>query len=144
MGYGAFMNIQNNRSEPIQTFLTNVSCMFDGGTQGSNLSLFNNATIPPHSSLPQGWNQYIEVDATGGCFFASQSTFNIKIEDATNHAIIGEVDFIEYDNTYEAHTNTNPDVIDALVENNKPQARIEITVEATDYRASRASAPDTA
>src|SRR2546421_5584843 len=123
MGYGAFLNVQNNRSAAVQLFITNVECMFDNGEEGSNLSLFNNADVPPGGALPGGKGQYIEAKASGGCFFDA-STFNLKVEDAANHAIIGEADFNENDNNWYLGNNTNPDVIDVMLNSSGDQATI--------------------
>lgn len=89
MGYGAFFKVQNNRSRPLRLFVTDVNCMYDNGDQGSNLSLFNNATVPGSGALPSDGTQYIEVNASGGCFFQT-STFHLKVTDDADGAIIGE------------------------------------------------------
>lgn len=131
MGYGAFLKVVNNRSTPIQGFVTGVECMYDHGEQGSNLSLFNNAVIPGSSSLPASEaGQYIEETGSGECAFLV-STFSLKIEDATNHAIIGQIDFREDSDNYEVSNNDNKDVLDVYLNNSSPQAQIQITVEAT-------------
>ena len=132
MGYGALMKVVNNRATPIQTFVTGIVCMYDNGDQGSNLSLFNNVVIAGSTSLPaSGEGQYIEEIGSGGCAL-QESTFSVKIEDATNHAIIGQVDFTENGgNDYEVANNDNKDVLDVYLNNSSPQARIQITVEAT-------------
>jgi hypothetical protein len=131
MGYGAYMKVVNNRPTPIQTFVTGVVCMYDNGDQGSNLSLWNNAVIAGSTALPTSDpGQYIEEIGSGGCAF-DVSKFSIKIEDANNHAIIGQIDFTEDDNDYEVANNDNKDVLDVYLNNSSPQARIQITVEAT-------------
>jgi hypothetical protein len=130
MGYGAYMNVINDRSAAIQLFITDVNCMFDGGEEGSNLSLFNNALVKASSSLPESGNQYIEAKNSGGCFGAD-STFTLKVEDAENHAIIGSVIFNENYENYAVQSNSNKDVIDVNINNSGDQARITVTVEAT-------------
>jgi hypothetical protein len=132
MGYGAFMRVTNNRKTDIQLFVTNVQCMYDNGEEGSNLSLFNNAIVPASQALPVpgGNGQYIEVKASGGCFFET-STFNLKVEDVVNHVEIGEADFSEDDENWSLADNTNKDVIDVMINNSGDQAQIAITVEAT-------------
>jgi hypothetical protein len=127
MGYGAFMNVQNNRSNDLRLFVTNVNCMYDNGAEGSNLSLFNNAVVPTKSALPTSGGQYIEVKASGSCAFQA-STFNLKVTDNANNAIIGEADFVESSNNWNLGKNTNPDVINVMVNNSGDQARITVTV----------------
>ncbi|HTZ45078.1 MAG TPA: hypothetical protein VMB79_14560 [Jatrophihabitans sp.] len=127
MGYGAYLNVQNNRSEALRLFVTNVNCMYDNGDEGSNLSLFNNAVVQPNSALPASGGQYIEVKASGSCAFET-STFNLKITDDTNNAIIGEADFVESSNNWDLGSNTNPDVINVMINNSGDQARITVTV----------------
>jgi hypothetical protein len=129
MGYGAFMNVINNRSEPILLFITDVACMYDNGDQGSNLSLFNNAKVATTSSLPPGGTQYIEAKASGGCAF-SDSTFTVKVEDSSTQTIIGHVAFDDPGQNW-TYRNDNEDVIDVYCNNSGDQARITVTVEAT-------------
>lgn len=129
MGYGAFMNVVNNRSKSIHLFVTDVACMFDNGEQGSNLSLFNNTKVPGGSSLPAAGTQYIEADATGGCFF-NDSTFTVKVEDADTKTIIGHVAFTDSAENW-SYKNENEDVIDVYCNNSGRQAHITLTIEAT-------------
>jgi hypothetical protein len=129
MGYGAFMNVVNNRSEPVLLFVTDVDCMFDNGDQGSNLSLFNNAKIAEGSSLPPGGTEYIEAKASGGCFLAD-SKFTLKVEDSATQTIIGHVAFDDSGGNW-TYSNDNEDVIDVYCNNSGDQARITVTVEAT-------------
>jgi hypothetical protein len=126
MGYGAFMSLHNNRKETISVFVVDVNCMFDDGEQGSNLSLFNNAQVPSGTSLPASGRQYIEVKASGGCFF-QDSNFTLKIEGSSG-AIIGNAVFTESDNNYSS-SSTNTDLIDILLNNSGDQATITVTVE---------------
>jgi hypothetical protein len=131
MGYGAFMKVINNRSTAIKTYVTNINCMYDQGKEGSNLSLFNNALINPHTSLPNdgGHGQYIEANADGTCFF-SDSTFTLKIEIAENEIIIGQVDFTDSKEKWKCK-DSNVDVIDVYINNSGKQALIQVTVEET-------------
>lgn len=130
MGYGAFMNVVNNRSEPILLFITDVACMFDNGDEGSNLSLFNNAKVAGESSLPAGGGtQYIEAKASGSCFF-NDSTFTVKVENSGTQTIIGHVAFTDSGQNW-TYKNDNEDVIDVYCNNSGDQARITVTVEAT-------------
>jgi hypothetical protein len=129
VGYGAFMHMTNNRSKPVLIFITDVDCMYDGGDEGSNLSLFNNAQIAGGTSLPAGGDQYIEAKASGSCAF-NPSTFTVKVEDADTKTIIGHVAFSDSSQNWN-YKNDNEDVIDVYCNNSGQQARIKITVEAT-------------
>jgi len=129
MGYGAFMNVVNNRSEPILLFITDVECMYDNGDEGSNLSLFNNAKVAGTSSLPPSGTQYIEAKASGSCAF-NDSAFTVKIEDSSTQNIIGHVAFDDPGQNW-TYKNDNEDVIDVYCNNSGAQARITVTVEAT-------------
>lgn len=128
MGYGAFMNVVNNRSAPIRLFVTDVTCMYDNGESGSNLSLFDNTTVAATSELPGGHGEYIEVKASGSCFFES-STFTLKVEDAATATIIGHVSCRERYNNWDGSSD-NADVVDLYINNSGDQAVIRVTVEA--------------
>ncbi len=130
MGYGAFLNVHNNREQALRLFVTDVNCMYDNGDEGSNVSLFNNAVVGSQGSLPATGSQYIEVKASGGCFF-QDSTFHLKVTDDANSAIIGEADFRESDNNWYLDKNTNPDVINVMINNSADQARMAVTVAAS-------------
>ena len=79
----------------VQTFVSNLSCFYDGGEEGSNPSVFNGARITPAGSpFPSASGQYIEAKNSGECFGAN-STMNLKINDFNNNQEIGEVDFVE-------------------------------------------------
>jgi hypothetical protein len=130
MGYGAFMNVVNNRGQALRLFVTNVECMYDNGAEGSNLSLFNNAVVPATGALPASGTQYIEVKASGSCAF-DDSTFNLKVTDDSDQAIIGEADFVESDNNWDLGKNTNEDVINVMINNSGDQARITVTIAAS-------------
>jgi hypothetical protein len=127
MGYGAYFNVRNNRAQALRLFVTDVNCMYDNGAEGSNLSLFNNAVVGSQASLPTSGSQYIEVKASGGCFF-QDSTFHLKVTDDNNSAIIGEADFRETDNNWYLDKNTNPDVINVMINNSGDQAQMTVTV----------------
>ena len=72
-------------------------------------------------------SQYIEVKASGSCAFES-STFNLRVTDDSNGAIIGEADFVESSNNWSLGDNTNPDVINVMINNSGDQARMTVTV----------------
>lgn len=129
MGYGAFLQVVNNRAGQVLTFITDVDCMYDNGDEGSNLSLFNDAEIEAGASLPAGSGQYIEAKASGSCFF-NDSTFTIKVEDAATATIIGHVAFTDSGQNW-TYDNDNQDVLDVYCNNSGDQARITVTIEKT-------------
>jgi hypothetical protein len=53
--------------EPAQiiTWVQDVECMYDGGLEGSNLQVFENAAIPHDSAWPPNGPQYIEAIGSG-------------------------------------------------------------------------------
>jgi hypothetical protein len=130
MGYGAYVNVVNNRGQALRLYVTNVECMYDNGAEGSNLSLFNNAVVASGGALPASGTQYIEVKASGSCAF-SDSTFNLKITDDADKAIIGEADFVESGNNWDLDKNTNEDVINVMINNSGDQASITVTIAAS-------------
>ena len=127
MGYGAYMVVKNNSSADLTTYITQSNCVYDEGQDGSNLSLFNDASIPAHTQLPTSGSQYIEAKNSGSCFFES-SSFTIKIT-ATGGAQIGIIDFTDGGNDWE-YSQTPPDSSDVnvYVNNSGDQATIAITV----------------
>ena len=129
MGYGAYVNVVNNRTSPLLLFVTDVDCMYDNGDAGSHLNYFNDAKVPATSALPPSGTTYIEAKGSGSCFF-TDSTFTVKVEDADTRTIIGHVAFTDSNHDWD-YTNDNADVIDVDCNNSGDQARIEITVEAT-------------
>jgi hypothetical protein len=129
MGYGAFLQVVNNRAGQVLTFITDVDCMYDNGDEGSNLSLFNDAKIEAGASLPGGSGQYIEAKASGSCFF-NPSTFTVKVEDAATATIIGRVAFTDSAQNW-TYENDNQDVIDVFCNNSGEQAKIVVTIEKT-------------
>ena len=46
MGYGAHMNIVNKSAAALAIGVSNQTCMYDNGEDGSHLSQFNGITIP--------------------------------------------------------------------------------------------------
>lgn len=83
MGYGAYVTINNPSSQTFTTQVSNVSCMYDDGDQGSNPSELGGQTILANSSFGP---QYVEAKASGGCFFDA-STFNISFIDGSGNLI---------------------------------------------------------
>ncbi|HEY0021016.1 MAG TPA: hypothetical protein VGC13_32240 [Longimicrobium sp.] len=73
------MRIKNLRSTPATTTIANVTCYYDHGEEGSNLSIFNDAVIAPGGSFPPGGPQYIETKRSGTCATAS-SLFDLGVK----------------------------------------------------------------
>ncbi len=80
MGYGAFMRVINTTDGDITLTVGDMNCMYDDGSQGSNLQVFNNVTLQPDVSVPSGGKQYIEAVASGACAF-EESYFYINVSD---------------------------------------------------------------
>ena len=121
MGYGAFMSVKNDLTEPIRLLVQDVDCMYDHGEQGSNLSLFHDVTIQPGQSLPASGTQYIEANATGGCFF-NPSKFTLNVVN------IGTIAIEDDSQNYFVANNSDSDAISANINNSDQQARITITI----------------
>ena len=92
MGKGADLKVVNNRSDAVTVTVSGIQCMYDGGSQGSNLTPFKNATIPSFASLPDttGNGQYIEADASGIDCFDNESHFTLTFKDPSGN-VIGSV-----------------------------------------------------
>lgn len=95
MGQGANMFIYNLDTKPQEVKgVTSQQCMYDNGTtDGSNISIWNNQTIPAKTAIPpNGWNspQFIETINSGLCMseksiftleFANKASINIELYD---------------------------------------------------------------
>ncbi|GLV53315.1 hypothetical protein KDH_01700 [Dictyobacter sp. S3.2.2.5] len=121
MGYGAFMTVKNELPTPLQLFVEDTQCMYDGGQEGSNLSLFNDVVLQSNQILPASGRQYIEAKASGGCFL-EPSSFTL------NASNIGKVTIVESGNNYYANDNTNPDALSININNSGDQAVITVIV----------------
>jgi hypothetical protein len=99
MGKGANMFVYNlDTNQQIVNGVTTSKCMYDNNKEGSNISLWNNVTIPSHSAIPEnGWinPQYIEANGTDMCVleqssvslgFANGGTLTIDLETAIPEA----------------------------------------------------------
>jgi hypothetical protein len=130
MGYGAYMNMTNNRSAAVQVFVNDVNCVYENGSDGSHLELFNNLTIDPNTSYPASGGVYIEAKNSGSCFFQA-SSFSLKITDSTNGATIGTLSFYDSSENWDLTGNTNSDVLNVNIDNSGSQANIAVTVAAS-------------
>lgn len=129
MGYGAYLEVTNNRSSTITTYVNSVQCMYQDGDGGSHLEYFNNRTVAANSSYPSSGQVYVEAKDSGTCFFQS-ADFTIKVCDA-NNAIIGNVSFSDSTHSWKLADNTNPDVLNVNINNGSTPGRITITVAAS-------------
>ncbi len=80
MGLGAFMRIVNASGGEITITVGDMNCMYDDGSQGSNLQVFNGVTVEPFSQVPAGGKQYIETVGSGSCAF-EDSYFYLNFSD---------------------------------------------------------------
>jgi hypothetical protein len=61
--------------------------MYDNGDQGSNVSIFNNVTIPAYSAYPTGGAQYVET-----CSLSEVGGFLLYFNDPDqNDDLVGEI-----------------------------------------------------
>ncbi|WP_125777961.1 hypothetical protein [Antribacter gilvus] len=128
MGKGAYMSVTNNRAEPLTLFVSNQKCMYDHGAEGSNVSYFNNLTVPVASVLPDANGQYVEVKAssTGGDTCASEtSSFDVEVNIGT--VPLGTIKISERWNQYSG-TSTNTDDIKVDVGRGSDQDVIRVTI----------------
>ena len=128
MGKGAYVSITNSRREALTLFVSNQHCMWDNGAEGSNVSYFNNLSVPANSTVPSPQGQYVEVKASssGGDTCASEtSTFDIEVRVGTTP--LGTVKVSERWNQYSGDS-TNTDVIKVNVGRGGDQDKIQVTV----------------
>ncbi|HZF54683.1 MAG TPA: hypothetical protein VE093_38810 [Polyangiaceae bacterium] len=67
MGKGAYLNVTNASSKAVFSTLTQIHCVYNGGSEGSNPGLFDKVSIPSHTYFPGpkgGRGQYIEAKAS--------------------------------------------------------------------------------
>ena len=127
MGYGAYMNITNDRTAAVTTYVVSVQCVYQNGQNGSHLEQFNDRSIAAGATYPGGRGTYIEANCSGTCFFQS-GDFTLKICDGANSAIIGNVSFHDMTANWELSDNTNTDVLNVDIDNSGDQAVITVTV----------------
>lgn len=125
MGYGAYMNVINNSSVALRTYITNVNCMYDGGGSPSNLSFFNNAVINPGDQLPGGNGEFIEAKGSGGCVFEN-SNFTLKITVDSTGDEVGEVNFTDPSHDWQPQSSSSN--INPYVNNSGSTATIVVTI----------------
>ena len=128
MGKGAFVSVTNSRKEALTLFVSNQHCMYDDGAEGSNVSYFNNLSVPAGATLPSASGQYVEVKASssGGDTCASEtSTFDIEVLEGT--APLGTVNISERWNQYSG-SSTNGDILKVNVGRGGNQDKIQITI----------------
>ncbi len=90
MGQGAFINIKNWTSLPVDVAVSNINNMGNG----LNPSALG-GTLPPDTMVPpNGENAYLESSGF------EQSTFNLTFSFADNQQVIGHINFTEDSSTY--------------------------------------------
>jgi uncharacterized protein YjbI with pentapeptide repeats len=126
MGTGAYMQITNNRSEAVTVAVSGVKCMYyDDTGNGSNLSLFNNATIQPGTALPSGGPQYLESDSSGKCVLDT-TTFTLTFTESGGSEI-GSFQFSEYSQSWYPSSTYDQDFFSVDVASGK-QYKIDIGI----------------
>jgi uncharacterized protein YjbI with pentapeptide repeats len=127
MGTGAYMKITNNRSIAVTVTVTDISCMYDNDTHGSNLSLFNNATIQAGEALPSGNPQYIESNNSGECAFG-ETNFYLTFKDPAGNVIGSKFNLSESDLAWQTWNNVDENFFSAAVTPSGNQFQIVIDV----------------
>jgi uncharacterized protein YjbI with pentapeptide repeats len=128
MGTGAYLKITNNRSTAVTVTVTDVNCMYyDDAGNGSNLSLFNNATIPAGEALPSGSPQYIESDSSGECALET-TTFYLTFKDPAGNIIGSKFNLSESDQTWQDWNNVDENFFSVTVTPSGNQFQISIDV----------------
>jgi uncharacterized protein YjbI with pentapeptide repeats len=127
MGTGAYMKITNNSSQAVTVTVTDVTCMYDHGTNGSNLSLFNNATIPAGEALPGGSPQYIESKSSDECAFET-TNFSLTFKNPAGNIIGSSFNLSESDLTWQDWNNVDENFFSATVTQSGNQFQIVIEV----------------
>jgi hypothetical protein len=92
MGSGAFMQVYNSTGDTATIWITNVSCFYQNGEEGSNLQAFNGAIIGPGKLFPPN-PVYIEAKGSGGCWF-TPSHFNLGWEGREPTISVGSGDWV--------------------------------------------------
>src|ERR1700761_2131560 len=129
MGEGAYMKITNNRSEAVTVAVSKVNCMYDHGDQGSNLSLFNNATIQPGQSLPSGSPQYIEADSSGLTCVVEDSEFYLTFKDPAGNVIGSSFHLSESDYAWQTWNDVDENYFNVTCVLNSSGKQFDITVD---------------
>ncbi len=94
MGTGAYMSVNNQNQNGIRTFVHDEVCMYDNGTEGSNLHYFNSLYIESGQTLPEGEGQYIEADASGTCLVQTSTfTLDVNVVVEGQESLLGSVTF---------------------------------------------------
>lgn len=88
MGKGAYMLIVNNDSSNHSINIHNRHDMYDG-SEGSNLSLWDNQTLSPLEAMPSQGMQYIEAKD-------SSASFDVTFDDTTTVSITENSDKYDY------------------------------------------------
>ncbi len=127
MGYGANMSIENQTDIGLSLYISDVNCMYDGDHDGSNLSLFNNATVAANGSLPTNGTQYIEAKNSDSCAF-QHSHFKLKIMTADG-SLVSVITFTDSGEHWtSSRSSGSDDYVTIYINNSGKQATIEVSV----------------
>jgi uncharacterized protein YjbI with pentapeptide repeats len=130
MGTGAYMKITNNRSGAVTVAVSKVNCMYwDDSGNGSNLSLFDNATIQPGQSLPSGNPQYIESDSSGFKCVVDDSTFYLTFKDSAGNVIGSTFHLSESNFTWQTWNDVDENFFNVTCVLNASGKQFDITVD---------------
>lgn len=124
MGSGAFMRVHHAlevEPAPIVTWIQDVKCMFDGGLEGSNLQVFENAVIQHDTAWPPNGPQYIEAIGSGDCA-TEWSGFTLHVRELYANIII-EARMGIY-----CVMDSSTDLLWADIDNSSSISKVEITV----------------
>jgi hypothetical protein len=125
MGFGAFMWVHNVRNDDVLLLISDVECMYDNGSEGSNLEAFNDVIVGAKQYVPSGsGSQYIEAKNSGGCWGVT-SKFTLKAYKNSDMSAIGHINFTEGGGAYKSDTSGDMSVD---IDNSAAQARIHVTV----------------
>lgn len=130
MGTGAYMKITNNRSGAVTVAVSKVNCMYwDDSGNGSNLSLFDNATIQPGQSLPSGSPQYIESDSSGLTCAVEESVFYLTFKDSAGNVIGSSFHLSESNFTWQTWNDVDENFFNVTCVLNSSGKQFDITVD---------------
>jgi hypothetical protein len=120
MGYGAYMSIVNQSANPVTVFVGTQTCMYDNGDDGSELSLFNNVTVPAGEQFPvNGSGIYIEAKSSGECGL-QPSKFGLSF------SVGAAFTFTESDSNWSTIDHSN--LVSVEINNEQAHATIEIAI----------------
>lgn len=132
MGRGADLQVSNFHETDIRLEVTASHCMYDGGAEGSNLSVFNGVRVPSGEAFPAA-PQYVEAKASssGGDTCASdRSTFTLTVHayDESGEPVrkLSTISVAEQDGAYYGSSDTRSATLQ--IQNGGDRSSVGITV----------------